>query len=341
MINKYTEKYSQYRRRAWLVIVFLTITPMAMGAVTIKMASQLPEGSTWHTDLLRMADEWRTISNGKVRLRIYPGNIAGSEADMIRKMRFGQLDAGIFTAFGLKSMVPETFVVTLPGLIQTEKELDYVLDNWVEQFDERFREEGFELMTWSKTGWAYMFGPEPLKIPADLQKHTLAVDNTETEMAVAFKTLGFHVAPVSLGEIMVSLQSGLVDAFYAPPIAAAAFQWFALAPYATEYRVAPVVGGVVLSQRSWKRIPREFHEKIKASVFNMTRQYHNESLRLNNEALRIMEENGLKRINISPEEVSLWTDKMLEGHLLMTGDDKSIPLNIYESLKSVLNDMRN
>ena len=326
--------------RMTFVFFLLTIIPSAIWPLTIKLASPLPEGTNWHYGLLKMAAEWRTISQGKVRLRIYPGSIAGSEADMIRKMRFGQLDAGIFSAFGLKSMVPETFVVTLPGLIQDEEELDYILDNWIGRFDERFREEGFEIMTWSKTGWAYIFGQVPLRVPADLQRQTLAIDNTETEMAVAFKTLGFHVAPMSLGEMLVSLQSGLANSLYAPPVAAAAFQWFALAPYMTEYRVAPVVGGVVLSQRAWSRIPEEFREEIKESVVKMARSFHDESLRLNNDALRIMEENGLKKVHVTSQEIAQWEKIMRDGHLLMIGEEKSIPPAIYENLQTVLNDLR-
>ena len=331
----------RYRCFARLFFLALLLSPsVSLWCITIKLGSPLPEGTEWDLVLRRMADDWRDITEGRVRVKIYPGSIAGGEGDMIRKMRFGQLDAGMFTAFGLKSMVPETFVITLPGLIRGDSELDYILDNWVGRFDERFREEGFEIAAWSKTGWAYVFGEGPLTLPADLMGHKLAVDNTETDMAAAFKALGFQVAPVSISEIMVSLQSGLVNAFYAPPAAAAAFQWFALAPYMTEYRLAPVISGLVLSRRSWLGIPSEYHPRLKESMAEAARSFYAESVRINEKALELMDENGLKRVALSPDEEGRWMSVMRGGHELMVGEGRAVPGALYDALQSELEAFR-
>ena len=333
--------FKQYRVFGLLIFfAALSSAPSELRGITIKLASPLPEGTEWDTVLRRMADRWREITEGRVRIKIYPGSIAGGEADMIRKMRFGQLDAGMFTAFGLKSMVPETFVITLPGLIRDDAELDYVLDNWVERFEGRFRDEGFELAAWSKTGWAYVFGEQPLTLPEDLMRHKLAVDNTEIDMAAAFKTLGFQVAPVSIAEIMVSLQSGLVNAFYAPPAAAAVFQWFALAPYMTDYRLAPVISALVLSRRTWLRIPSEYHAPLKDSMEQAARSFYAESLRINRKALEIMDQNGLKRVALSAEEEGRWLSIMSSGHELMVGKGRAVPRALYDSLQSELETLR-
>lgn len=331
-------KYRVFGLLIFLAAFFSPSPPLP--GITIKLASPLPEGTEWDTVLRRMADSWREITEGRVRVKIYPGSIAGSEADMIRKMRFGQLDAGVFTAFGLKSMVPETFVITLPGLIRNDSELDYVLGSWVERFDDRFREEGFELAAWSKTGWAYIFGEHPITIPEDLMRHKLAVDNTETDMAVAFKTLGFQVTPVSIAEIMVSLQSGLVNAFYAPPAAAAGFQWFALAPYMTDYRLAPVISALVLSRRSWLRIPSEYHVPLKDSMAEAGLSFYAESLRINRKALEVMDQNGLERVALSAEEEGRWLAVIGGGHKLMVGKGRAVPRALYNSLQSELKTLR-
>ncbi|MCK5735463.1 MAG: TRAP transporter substrate-binding protein DctP, partial [Spirochaetaceae bacterium] len=191
------------------ILLFLFLLPQWLGALTIKLASPLPEGTVWDNDLKQMADEWNEITGGRVRVKIYPGGIAGDEADMVRKMRIGQIDAGVFSAFGLKMMVPETFVLTLPGLLQDDVELEYILDTFAPRFDERFREEGFEILAWSISGWANVFCRQPISTPEELFRVSLAVDNTESEISAAFKTLGFRVVTISLNEIMTGLQSGL------------------------------------------------------------------------------------------------------------------------------------
>jgi len=328
------------RIRLLIVLLSLFFLTQGLGALTVKLASPLPEGTEWDNELKRMADEWREITGGRVRVKIYPGGIAGNEADMVRKMRIGQIDAGVFSAFGLKMMVPETFVLTLPGLLESNEELDYVLDTFVPRFDERFREEGFEILAWSKSGWANVFCREPIRTPEELFKVSLAVDNSESDTPAVYKSLGFRVVTISINEIMTALQSGLVDALTVPPILAGAYQWFALAPYMTDFNLTPVLGGMVFSQRTWRRIPEEFHEELKASMERVASKFYNEASRLNEEALRVMKENGLQIIDLDQDGIEAFEYLMVSGHAFLVGEGKAIPADIYAELKRELENFR-
>ena len=46
-----------------------------------------------------------------------------------------------------------------------------------------------------------------------------------------YKEAGFRPVPISVVDILPGLQTGLIEAFNATPLAALAFQWFALAPH--------------------------------------------------------------------------------------------------------------
>jgi TRAP-type C4-dicarboxylate transport system substrate-binding protein len=103
---------------------------------------------------------------------------------------------------------------------------------------------------------------------------------------------------------MVGLQSGQIDCVYTPPVVAAAYQWFALAPNMTDFGVAPVIGGLVITQRTWSRIPEKYHEELRASMEKLARDFYSESVRLNNEALRVMADNGLVVSSTNPSRNS-------------------------------------
>jgi TRAP-type C4-dicarboxylate transport system substrate-binding protein len=328
------------RKRLLIFLIFLYLLPQWAAALTVKLASPLPEGTEWDNSLKQMADEWAEITGGRVRVKIYPGGIAGNEADMVRKMRIGQIDAGVFSAFGLKMMVPETFVLTLPGLLKNDAELDYVLDTFVPRFDEKFRENGFELLAWSKSGWANIFCRVPVSSPQELFDVSLAVDNTESETSAAFKTLGFKVVTISLNEIMMGLQSGLIDAVASPPVITAAYQWFALASYMTDFNITPVLGGLVVSERTWQRIPEEYREDLRASMNKVAVKFYDEAMSLNDEALRIMKENGLNIVELDEDAVGAFEDVMIGGHYLMVGEGKPVPPALYEELQSELESFR-
>ncbi len=321
-----------------LVLVFMVFTPLS--ALTVKLGSPFPEGSSWDSSLKRMAAQWSEITGGQVRMRIYPGGVAGDQADMIRKMRIGQLDAAVLTPFGLQSIVPNTFVLSLPGLMKSEAELDYVIEEFVPEFEDDFVREGFRILGWSKSGWAYFFAKSPARTPRLLMNEKLSVSNADEEAAVNFKSLGFNVVPTSLNELMVALQSGMVTAFYGPPMAAAAYQWFALAPYMIDFPLGPVLGGFVLSDRTWNRIPDKYHADLKAAIEEVAADFYTESERLNTEAMNVMKRHGLEVGELTDDELDQWYDLMTSGHRLVVGEGKWIDEDLYNNLVSALEGLR-
>lgn len=322
-----------------LLVLFITFAA-PLSAITIKLGSPFPEGSAWDTTLKRMAAEWRNISGGQVRMRIYPGGVAGDDRDMIRKMRFGQLDAAVLTTFGLKTIVPNTFVMTLPGILQSEEELDYILAEFAPRFDNDFIREGFRVLTWSKSGWAYFYSKNPSITTDQMREEKLAVTSTDEELVVNFKALRFNVVPTSMSELMVSLQSGMVSAFYAPPMAAASYQWFSQAPYMIDLPLAPVLGGFVISERTWQRIPERFHAELKAAIEDVARDFYLESERLNQDALDVMNLHGLHLKELTESQSTEWFDTFAVGHDLVVGDGKWIDDDVYKEFMFHVNGLR-
>ena len=97
-------------------------------ATVIKLATLVPEGSVWDKALREMGASWKEVSDGDVALRIYPGGVAGSEHDVLRKMRIGQLQAGSLTTVGLEQIDPGFKVLTVPLFYESYEEFFFVLD---------------------------------------------------------------------------------------------------------------------------------------------------------------------------------------------------------------------
>ncbi len=76
-------------------LCFFSVPTVSAGQrpVVIKLATLAPEGTLFYDALLKLAGEWSRLSGGAVRLKIYPGGVAGSEYDMVRKLRIGQIQA--------------------------------------------------------------------------------------------------------------------------------------------------------------------------------------------------------------------------------------------------------
>jgi TRAP-type C4-dicarboxylate transport system substrate-binding protein len=330
-------------KRTLLAFCFiLTGVSLFARPIVIKLASLAPQGSAWDISLHQMAEEWAEITDGEVEVKIYPGSIMGNEEDVIRKMRIGQVDAAVLTTMGMTQIVSDSFVFSLPFFIQTEEELDFVVTELTPMFDDEFRRQGFVVLTWAKSGWVYIFSNSPVASPEDLQPLKLGVSSAEPMMIQAFRSLGFTIVPAGLSGLMLALQSGMVEAFYAAPMGAASFQWFALAPNMLDMEIAPVLGGLVITQRTWNRIPRRYHAALLESVEQVRRDFSSETERMNQQALDIMLDNGLT-VHQIPESVKRqWRNLFyLDNYSAIVGDDKTVDRDVYNEVLQELEDFRN
>ena len=67
--------------------------------------------------------------------------LAGDEADMVRKVRIGQLDGVALSGTGLNRITSEMLSLVLPMFFHNLDELEYVLQNMFEDFTEIFEKE--------------------------------------------------------------------------------------------------------------------------------------------------------------------------------------------------------
>lgn len=248
-----------------------------------------------------MAAEWERISDGQVQVRIYFAGFK-DEADLIRKMKFNQLQAGILTGVGLQQLYPNVLAFSMPFLIQSEAEFSHVLGEMGEQMAEEIDKTGFKLLAWAKAGWVYFYTKEPITYPDDLKRMKIAASGTEAaDLVNAMKNLGFRPVSVPSGEVLSALTSGMVEAIYATPLMAGAMQWFGVADNMADMKVAPFLGGILINDRVWRQIPDELKPEMLEVTKEIGRELDREIGRLDEEATKQMQGYGME-INPVPDD---------------------------------------
>ena len=91
------------KKRTFILLILLLccVGTLAARPIVIKLGSAAPDNSIWADALKEMAAEWSQISDGQIQVKIYFSGFQ-DEADLIRKMKFNQLQAGILTGIGLQ-----------------------------------------------------------------------------------------------------------------------------------------------------------------------------------------------------------------------------------------------
>ncbi|MCP5054175.1 MAG: C4-dicarboxylate ABC transporter substrate-binding protein [bacterium] len=305
------------RRTKYLTLLLTLVMVMAVSSqlhsLTIKIGSIVPARSPWDKALRELSRKWSEITGGLVKLKIYPGGIAGSEFDTIRKMRMGILGGAVLSNHGFTLLYPDVYALNTPFIMKSDEELEYVMGKMMPVFEEGVEKKGYKVVIFTSAGWLHFFTKKPINYPEDLKKHKLAFTPDEPQMEQAWKKSGYHIVPTELKDTMMALQSGMVDSFYLPPLLAGSGQYFPLAPNMCTMPIAPLVGGIVIPQKVWKRIPDKYKEEMMKAAAELTVQLAETTIKLEKETIETMVKHGLKIRELPGDAMPRWRAAAAKG----------------------------
>jgi TRAP-type transport system periplasmic protein len=286
----------------------------------IKFASVAPDGSTWMNIIEELNEEIMDATNGEVKFKFYAGGISGDEKDVIRKMKINNINAAGFTSQGLGEIAPEVRILNLPLMFKSYKEVDYVMKKMSPAFEAAMLKKGFVALGWPEVGFVYVFSKKKIESIKEMQSAKMWIWGDDVFVNTLFKNLSVVPIPLSLIDVLQSLQTGLIDAVYTPPLSAIALQWNTKVTYMLDLKIATVPGVVVVNKSTWAKIPDNYKKIIKDKSAIAFKKLTDASRRENEEALAVLKKQGIKFTTIKDpadqkvfEEVSLKTANDLVG----------------------------
>ena len=327
--------------RITLVLFLILETGMlfAQRGITIKMASQVPENTPWGQFFNQIAADWKRITNGEVNLIIYHNGTAGNEETVLRNLRLNQIQAAVLSTFGLTEITPEVMTLSCPFFIRNNDELDLVLKEVKDELEKKINSKGFFTLAWSRVGWVKIFSKTPVFTPADLKRQKLGTYGEYEKLNQVFKSMGFQMVPVSNNEILIALNSPMVDAVYQSPIAVGSTQAFGLAKNMASINVAPFMGAIVMNQRSWNSIPEKYKPQMIESIRRREAELDRAVRKLEDDMITTMGAYGLKVNQLTQAQEQLWYDeinRIIPG-IVGTVFDRGI----YNRIEAILREYRN
>jgi TRAP-type C4-dicarboxylate transport system substrate-binding protein len=310
------------------IAAMLLIMPSAGGAgegVVIKMATLAPDGSSWMKTFNVINAEVTAKTKGAVSFRAYPGGVLGDEKDMLRKMQIGQIQAAAVTTGALARLFKEIDVIHVPFLFQNYGEVDYIFKLKGDFFIKGLEARGYILLTWVEGGFVYLLSTVPIASVADLKKAKVWIWNESPLAKVIFDEAGVSAIPLTLPDVLVGLQTGLVEVVYAPPTAAISLQWFTRVKYITDVPLSYTGGGIIVRKDVFKKLLPSTQNTIIEIFRRQMDQLKIVTRRENHEAIKVMVRNGVKIVNPSKDQVAEYkrlSDTAMAHHANLTFSQK-------------------
>jgi TRAP-type transport system periplasmic protein len=274
----------------------------AQARIRIKLATLAPRDTSYHRILLEMADKWRKATAGQVDLVIYPGGTQGSEADSVKRMNIGQLQAGMLSVGGLTEIDPAVAALQeIPMLFRSLAEEEYVRDQLRPDLEKRLLAKGYVALFWADSGWVRFFTRSAATRPADFKnlKIFVTASNSATELQL-MQALGYKPVALDWADVLIQMQTGGVDAVPTVPILALSGQYYTIAKHMTALNWLPLVGATVITKQAWDGVPPAMRPVLLEAAADAGRKIQDASRRENEEAVETMK----TKLNVTVHAVS-------------------------------------
>lgn len=300
-------------RKAFCRLVFFSCLLASAGAwagpTTIKVALVTPDGSTWTETLREMARDVKKQTGGQVDFKIYAGGVSGDELDVLRKMQANRIHAAGFSGVGLGVVLPEVRVLEAPLLFNSYQEVDAVKEALFEEFSAAFEKKGFVLLGFAEAGFVYFFSSQPLNQPDAIRSVKMWAWKGDPVAETFLKAFDITTYPLHLSDVNTGLETGMIDSFYSPPLAAIAFQWYTRVKYMLNYPMVNSTGALLMNRRIFERLEPGQQEVLRATAKRYARRLVELTRKENADAMGALTASGIQAVAPSAEQITVFKSK--------------------------------
>ena len=314
-------------------------TTAAAADLTLKIATGAPKGSVFHRVLQDMGEKWRAAEGPNARFIVYTDSVQGSEAETVRRMRVGQLQASMISMTGLSEIDPSVGVMQfIPLAFRSWEEVDYVREKLRPELEQRLRAKGFTVLFWGEGGWVHFFSKAPLTMPEQFKSGRMfawAGNNAQVDL---MKSLGYRPVVLEITDILPSLQTGMIDIVPAPPVWAIVVQLDRPAPYMLRVNWAPIVGAVVISTKSLEAMSSAGRAALLAAAVEAGETLRAQRGSRDDETVKALEQRGLKVLKPTPEVDQAWEALARKAWPTVRGG--LVPAETFDEVQRLLAEFR-
>ena len=178
----------------------------------LRVANSLDVESPVHKSLLRFSERLEELSDGTMRMDIYPSGQLGNERATIELLQLGTLDMSKVSSGVMENFVPEMGVFGLPYLFRDREHLWQTLGGEIGQEILRTAEPYRMLgVAYYDAGFrSFYVNGRDVETPADLDGLKIRVIQSPIFIET-INLLGGNATPLAFSEVYGALQQGIVD----------------------------------------------------------------------------------------------------------------------------------
>ena len=133
---------------------------------------------------------------------------------------------------------------------------------------------------------------------------------------------------LAVTDVLLGLNTGLIDALPSPPYAALLFQWYNKTPFMLDVPLVPVLGITVVAERTWNRVSAEDQRTLRASAKRLERNLLRDVPIQERESIEEMKKRGLTVVEL--DDAAKASFRQIADELTASWRGTMIPAEVYD-----------
>jgi len=286
-----------------LLLIFFSISA---DAKRLKIATLAPAGTTWMKEMKAGANLITERTEGRVKLKFYPGGVMGNDQSVHRKIKIGQLHGGAFTPSGLAQVDGSINALSLPMMFESFDEIDYVRARMDPVMKQQMEAKGFVLLGISEGGFVRILSKKPMQNLESIRNSKVWVPAGDRVGQMAMSALGITPISLPIADVFTGLQTGLIETVTVNPTSAIAFQWHTSTSYMTEVPITYLIGVIAVQKKAFDKLTPGDQQIVREEIGKVFKRLDKINRSDNQAAKTALQNQGITFVTPEPGEVERW-----------------------------------
>ena len=282
----------------------LLLAGQTVFAVTLKIATLSPDGSYWMQKMRAGGEEIAKQTQGRVDFKFYPGGVMGDDATVLRKMRLHQLQGAAVTSGGLANSYPDIQLYNQILTFQDEKEVDYIRQKMDGELMQGLEQQGFVVLGFAEMGFAYMMSTTPIRTLADMRSQKAWAPEDNKIAVNALQAFDISPIPLPLRDVLMGLQTGMINVVAGSPVGALALQWHSKIKYVTDLPMLYTFGVLAIDKPAFDEIADADRQLVRKVMAQAIQEIDQHSRQDNQQAMVALQNQGIQVVKPTSEAVA-------------------------------------
>jgi tripartite ATP-independent transporter DctP family solute receptor len=303
---------------------------------TLRFAFQNVKDHPQGLGAQKFADLVKEKSDGKIKIRLFPGGTLGGDLQTVSALQGGTLDLTVLNSGILSAQIKDFAILDFPFLFNNAQEAQAVIDGTVgQELAKRLEAKGLRTLGYWDLGFRNITNSKtPVTRWEDLQGLKIRVIQSPSYLET-FSALGANPVPMPFPEVYTGLEQRTVDGQENPNTVILGTKFYEVQKYLSVTRHVYNPQSFIMGDKSWNKLNEDEQKVITEAAAEAQRYQRQVSAEAQDNAYQTLK-GSMTANEVSPEEMDRFREKTKPVIEKLAKDvDQGLVKTMYEEIAKV------